>query len=76
MQNIKITNILEKLKKTNNVFIYDFKSQFCNKKTCFNYLNKNDILVFTDDFSHLTKEFAEFISDDFNKFLEKKLNQY
>jgi peptidoglycan/LPS O-acetylase OafA/YrhL len=74
IQNIKIHNILDKLKKTNNVFVYDFKSQFCNKKTCFNYLNKEDIFVFTDDFSHLTKEFAEFISNDFNKFLKKIVN--
>ena len=75
-RNTKIYKTLEKLKKTNNVFIYDFKPQFCIKKNCFNYLSKEDKYVFTDNFSHLTKEFSEFLSNDFEKFLKKTIKHY
>ena len=44
---------------------------FVKKNICYNYLSVKDKYVFTDDFSHITKEFAEFLSEDFNEFLKK-----
>ena len=70
-KNIKIIKILEKLKENKNIFIYDFKPKFCKKNICYNYLSVEDKYVFTDAFSHITKEFAEFLSEDFNEFLKK-----
>ena len=72
-QNLKIIEVIKNLKNTKNVFIYDFKNKFCKNKTCYNYLTKEDKFVFIDNFNHLSKEFAEFLSEDFEKFLEKNV---
>ena len=58
--------------KFNNINIYDFNSLFCDSSTCYNYLIKKDLYVFVDNFSHITKEFAEYISSDFKIFLDSK----
>ena len=58
-----------------NIDIYDFTNFFCNLNICSNYLKKIDLYVFIDNFSHITKEFAEFISPDFKIFL-KSIKSY
>ncbi len=68
-QNSKIIKVIKGLEKK-NIFIYDFTDKFCKNKICSDYLIEEDKFVFTDNFSHLTKEFAEFLSEDFEKFLK------
>ena len=58
-----------------NVNIYDFTSFFCNSNICTNYLKKTDLYIFVDNFNHITKEFAEYISPNFHIFL-KSLKSY
>ena len=53
-----------------NVNIYSFTNFFCNSNICSNYLKKSDLYIFTDKFSHITKEFAEYISPSFHAFLK------
>ncbi len=72
-QNSKIIKVIEKLDARKNIFIYDFKDKFCKKEICYSYLIEKDKFVFSDNFSHLTKEFAEFLSKDFEKFLDKNI---
>ena len=72
-QNSKIIKVIEKLDTRKNIFIYDFKDKFCKKEICYSYLIEKDKFVFSDNFSHLTKEFAEFLSKDFEKFLDKNI---
>jgi len=69
--NDKVLNILKELKNKNNIHIYDFTNKFCDEKNCLNQLSKQDKYVFTDNFSHLTKEFGEYLSFDFYDFLKK-----
>ena len=57
-----------------NVNIYDFTSFFCNSNICSNYLKKIDLYIFVDKFNHITKEFAEYISPNFQAFLKSIKN--
>lgn len=68
-QNSKIIEVIKSLEKRKNIFIYDFTNKFCKNNICSDYLKKEDKIVFIDNFSHLTKEFGEFLSKDFEKFL-------
>ena len=57
-----------------NIDIYDFTSFFCNSNICTNYIEKIDLYIFVDSFSHLTREFANYISSDFDTFLKSIKN--
>ena len=57
-----------------NINIYDLTSVFCNSGVCSNYIKKIDLYVFVDYFSHFTKEFANYISSDFDIFLKSIKN--
>ena len=57
-----------------NVNIYDFTSLFCNSNICTNYLKKIDLYIFVDKFNHITEEFAEYISPNFQAFLKSIKN--
>jgi len=57
-----------------NINIYDLTSFFCNSGVCSNYIKKIDLYVFVDYFSHFTKEFANYISSDFDIFLKSIKN--
>ena len=72
-QNSNIIEIIKSLEKRKNIFIYDFTNKFCNNNICSDYLIEEDKIVFIDNFSHLTKEFADFLSEDFEKFLNKNI---
>ena len=71
----KFKSNLRELKNFNKkINIYDFTSFFCNSNVCTNYVDKIDLYIFVDSFSHLTKEFSNYISSDFNTFLKSIKN--
>ena len=73
VQNLKIIEVIKSLEKRENIFIYDFTNKFCQNNICSDYLIEEDKIVFIDNFSHLTKEFADFLSEDFEKFLNENI---
>ena len=71
----KFKSKLRELKNFNKkIYIYDFTSFFCKSNICTNYVKKIDLYIFVDSFSHLTREFANYISSDFNTFLKSIKN--
>ena len=71
----KFKSKIRELKNFNKkINIYDFTSFFCNSNVCTNYVDKIDLYIFVDNFSHLTKEFSNYISSDFNTFLKSIKN--
>jgi peptidoglycan/LPS O-acetylase OafA/YrhL len=67
----KFKSNINVLKNNNkNIDIYDLTSFFCNSNACTNYIEEIDLYVFVDNFSHFTKEFANYISSDFYIFLK------
>ena len=71
----KFKSSINLLKNDNkNIDIYDLTSVFCNSNVCTNYVEKIDLYVFVDYFSHFTKEFANYISSDFHIFLKSIKN--
>ena len=65
-------NVLQNNNK--NINIYDLTNVFCNSGVCSNYVKRIDLYVFVDYFSHFTKEFANYISSDFDIFLKSFKN--
>ena len=71
----KFKSIINLLKIDNkNIYTYDLTRFFCNSDVCTNYVEKIDLYVFVDYFSHFTKEFATYISSDFHIFLKSIKN--
>ena len=68
------SNIRELKNFNKKINIYDFTSFFCNSNVCTNYVDKIDLYIFVDNFSHLTKEFSNYISSDFDTFLKSMKN--
>ena len=57
-----------------NIDIYDFTSFFCNSNICTNYIEKIDLYIIVDSFSHLKREFVNYIFSDFDIFLKSIKN--
>lgn len=69
-------NVIDKIKSINfrnKIFFYDFKKKFCDEDTCSYYIKNDDKFVFIDKFSHFSKEFGIYLSDDFDRFLNKNI---
>ena len=73
IENFK-SNITSLKNLNKNIDIYDFTSFFCNSNICTNYVKQKDLYIFVDNFFHLTKEFANYISSDFFIFLKSIKN--
>ena len=58
-----------------NVSFFDFNNLICGDINCNLYNKKNNLIYFTDN-THLTFEFAQLISQSFEKWFEDEYPQY